>query len=78
MYRCGDTDAPGLECVSDCLYCMLQQYWAIGLHTDCMVAVPASVVRVPDSHVYVLWPWAMMGCHPVIIKKMIEGGPGCM
>ena len=56
---------------------MLQQYRAIGLHTDCMVAVPASVVRLLDSHVYVLWPWAM-GCYPVTIIKMIEGGSGGM
>ena len=24
--------------------------------TDCMVALPAPVVRLPDSHVYALWP----------------------
>ena len=56
VYWCGDTGAPGLECVLDCVYCMLQQHCAIGLQTDCMVAVPAPVVRLPDSHVYALWP----------------------
>ena len=35
---------------------MLQQHRAVGLQTDCMVAVPAPVVRLPDSHVYALWP----------------------
>ena len=31
---------------------------AIGLQTDCMAMVvkPAPVVRLPDSHVYALWP----------------------
>ena len=29
---------------------------AIGLQTDCMVIVPAPVVRLPGSHVYALWP----------------------
>ena len=29
---------------------------AIRLQNDCMVAVPAPVVRLPDSHVYALWP----------------------
>ena len=56
IYRCGDTSTPGLECVLDCLYCMLQQHCAIGLQTDCMMAVPAPVARLPDSHVYALWP----------------------
>ena len=55
MYWCGDTGASGLECVLDCLYCMLQQHRAVGLQTDCMVAVPAPVVRLPDSHVYALY-----------------------
>ena len=35
---------------------MLQQHHAVGLQLDCMVAVPALVVRLLDSHVYVLWP----------------------
>ena len=34
-----------------CLYCMLQGRRAIGLQTDCMVAVPEPVVRLPDSYV---------------------------
>jgi hypothetical protein len=42
---------------------MLSQHRAVGLQTDCMVVVPAPVVRLPDSHVYALWPWAT-GCHP--------------
>lgn len=29
---------------------------AIGLHTYYPVAVLAPVVRLPDSHVYALWP----------------------
>ena len=29
---------------------------AIGLQTDCMVTVPAPMERLPDSHVYALWP----------------------
>ena len=53
IYRCGDTGTPGLECVLDC---MLQKHRAIGLQTDCMMVVPAPVVRLPDSHVYALWP----------------------
>ena len=28
---------------------------AIGLQTDCMMAVLAPMVRLPDSHVYALW-----------------------
>ena len=35
---------------------MLQQHCAIGLQTDCMMAVPAPVARLLDSHVYALWP----------------------
>ena len=56
VYWCGDTSASGLQCVLDCLYCMLQQHRAVGLQTDCMVAVPAPVVSLLDSHVYALWP----------------------
>ena len=29
---------------------------AVGLQTDCMVIVLAPVVRLPDSHMYALWP----------------------
>ena len=29
---------------------------AIGLQTDCMVTVPAPVVRLPDSYMYAPWP----------------------
>ena len=39
-----------------------------GLQTDCMVVVPAPVVRLPDSHVCALWPWAA-GCHPYNINE---------
>ena len=35
---------------------MLSQHRAIGLQIDCMVIVPAPVVRLPDSYVYALWP----------------------
>ena len=35
---------------------MLSQYCAIGMQTDCMVIVPAPVVRLLDSHMYALWP----------------------
>ena len=31
-------------------------YHAIELQTECMVIVPAPVVRLPDSHMYALWP----------------------
>ena len=56
VYWCKDTGAPRLECVLNCLYCMLQQHRAIGLQSDCMVVVPAPVVRLPDCYVYALWP----------------------
>ena len=56
MCWCGGTGKPRLECVLDCLYCMLQRHRAIGLQTDCMVAMPASMVRLLDSHVHALWP----------------------
>ena len=39
-----------------CPLCFIAHYRAIGLQTDCMVTVPAPVVRLPDSHVYALWP----------------------
>ena len=49
----------------------------IGLQTGCLVAVPApingnqycEVVRLPDSHVYALWPQAM-GCHLTMIAMI--------
>ena len=41
IYRCEDTGTPGRESVLDSLYCMLQQRCAIGLQTDCMMAVTA-------------------------------------
>ena len=37
---------------------------ANGLQSDCMVLMPALAVRLLDSHVYALWPWAT-NCHPV-------------
>ena len=42
----------------DLMMCMPwpSQHHAIGLQTDCMVVVPPHVVRLPDSHVYALWP----------------------
>ena len=44
------------EYAFDVMLYMLPQHHAIGLQTDCMVLVPAPVVRLPDSHVYALWP----------------------
>ena len=49
---------PGVVCL-DWMLCMPSQHDAIGLQTDCMVVVPGPVMRLPDSHVYALWPWAM-------------------
>ncbi len=48
--------ALGPECALDCLYCILQQHCAIRLPTNCMVAVPAPMVRLPDPHVSAPWP----------------------
>ena len=50
------TRTPRHEYALDLMLCMPSQYHAIGLQTDGMVAVPAPVVRLPDSHVYALWP----------------------
>ena len=62
-----DIGTPRLAILSEYALCLLQcklsQHHAIGLQTDCMVVVPAPVVRLPDSYVYALWPKAM-GCHP--------------
>ena len=38
------------------MHYMLSQHCAIGLQTDCMVVLPAPVVRLLDSRVYALWP----------------------
>ena len=40
--------------VLDLMLCMPIQHYAIGLQTDCMVIVPAPMVRLPDSHAYAL------------------------
>ena len=45
-----------LKYALDCLYCVLPQHRAIGLQTDCTAALPGHVVRLPDSHMYALWP----------------------
>ena len=47
-----------LPCHTRSVHCLasLSQHHAIALQTDCMVVVPAPVVRLPDSHVYALWP----------------------
>ena len=58
-YRCTGVGTPmhlGFSVSCLLMPCMLQQHRAVGLQTDCMVAVPAPVVRLPDSHVYALWP----------------------
>ena len=52
----GHTPCSQLEYALDLMLCMPSQHHAIGLQTDCMVVVPAPVVRLPDSHVYALWP----------------------
>ena len=36
---------------------MLFQHGAIGLQVDCMMACLASVMRLPDSHLYGCGPW---------------------
>ena len=57
---CGDTSTVRvtlrLEYALNCLYYVLHQHCAIGMQTDCMMVVPAPVVRLPDSHVYAPWP----------------------
>ena len=47
-----------LPCHTRSVHCpaSLSQHRAIGLQTHCMVVVPALVVKLPDSHVYALWP----------------------
>ena len=35
---------------------MISQHHAIGLQNDCMAVVLGPVVRLPDSHMYALWP----------------------
>ena len=52
----GVTGALRLEYVLCCHAYMLSQHCAIGLQTDCMVVLPAPVVRLLDSRVYALWP----------------------
>ena len=44
------------EYAMDLALCMPSQHHAIGLHTDCLVFVPTPVVRLPEPHVYALWP----------------------
>ena len=59
---CVHGEQPGLKEVLhhayalDLVLCMPSQHCAIGLQTDCMVVVPAPVMRLPDSHVYAVWP----------------------
>ena len=51
---------------------MPSQHHAIALQTDCMVLVLAPVVRLPDSHVYALWPgWTAHIC-PEAFGRMAE------
>ena len=50
---------------------MPSQHRAIRLQTDCMVVVPAPVVRLPDSHLYALWPQLRVA-DPVISMKQGE------
>ena len=45
------------------MQCMTTRQCTIELQTDCVVTVVAPVVRLPDSHVYALWPKAT-GCLP--------------
>ena len=45
-----------LEYALGLMLCMPSQHYAIGLQSDCMVVVPAPLVRLPDSHVYAPWP----------------------
>ena len=47
---------PRHEYALDLTLCMPSQHHAVGLQADCMVVVPGRVVRLPDSHVYALWP----------------------
>ena len=46
----------GLSMLCAVMHYMLSQHCAIGLQTDCMVVLPAPVLRLLDSRVYALWP----------------------
>ena len=50
------TSTPRPEFALDVMLYMLSQHCAIGLQTDCMVVVPAPMVKLPKSHVYALCP----------------------
>ena len=56
MYQVRATSIPKPENVLDFMMYMPSQHHAIGLQTDCMLVVPGPLVRLPDSHVYALWP----------------------
>ena len=58
-----------LEYALGLMLCMPSQHHAIGLQTDCMVVVPAPVVRIPDSHVYAFWPRLGVATPVVIIME---------
>ena len=46
----------GLSMFCAVMHYMLSQHCAMWLQTDCMVVLPAPVVRLLDSCVYALWP----------------------
>ena len=52
------------------MLCMPSQHHAIGLQTDCMVLVPAPVVRLPDSHVHAYGPRLRVATPVIVIRMM--------
>ena len=56
LARCMDSVRHGLDAPRTFPFSQSEEHCAIGLQTDCMVAVPAPVVRLPDSQLYALWP----------------------
>ena len=75
MYQVRDHQYTQARLALDVMLCMLSQNRAIGLQTDCMVIVPAPVVRLPDSHVYALWgPSLRIATHVII--RIRASAPG--
>ena len=56
VFSVGRLVHPELEYALCLLQCKSPHLDAIGMQIDCMVTVPAPLVRLPDSHMYALWP----------------------
>ena len=56
---------------------MPAQHNASRLQTDCMVVVSGPMVRLPDSHLYALWPQLRVA-NPVIIQEETSTSLHCM